>query len=201
MPRYVPLDGYDAVDVYVYEGTNVLANKFGIRDAAALSRRERQLTAVREGQLLASPVRGFFDFAHLCAIHAFLFQDVYEWAGEPRIIAIAKGNTMFCLPQNIEPYAQDIFSWLGRCDLLRGRDREGFCEGMAKLAGDINALHPFREGNGRTQRLFIGQVASEAGWHLNLSDAPEERVLDAFVAAMEDYEPLTSLLLDTVSPK
>ena len=73
---------YDAIDDYVYPGTTVLRNKAGIQDQAALDAFEADATAVRMLELLEQPIPGTYDFAHLCAMHRHLFQDVYEWAGE-----------------------------------------------------------------------------------------------------------------------
>lgn len=84
-----------ADELYCYPGSIVLKNKMGIRDMEQLHETERKLTMLRILELLDKPVRGAFDLRHLQAIHAYIFRDVYDWAGELRKVDIAKGN-MFC---------------------------------------------------------------------------------------------------------
>ena len=93
------------MDPYVYPDTDVLRNKLGIRDATKLLRVEIAVTGRRCAQLVDAPISGKFDFAHLKRIHAFMFQDLFDWAGEVRTCNLNKGNTLFCLPEHIESYA------------------------------------------------------------------------------------------------
>ncbi len=86
-------------------------------------------------------------------------------AGQLRTVSIGKGQ-LFCLPQHLENFAADIFDRLHTEQILRGRDLDSFVTGLTELLGDINALHPFREGNGRTQRAFLAQLAHDAGYEL-----------------------------------
>jgi cell filamentation protein len=148
------------IDPYVYEGTHVLKNKTKIKDAAFLKEFERNKTAARLQELLLNPMltNGDFDLKHLQKIHEYIFQDVYEWAGKLRTVQITKG-TVFCPAQNIEGFAEDINKQIKRQNYLRGMDKETFCRNAGCILGEINALHPFREGNGRTRREFMRQLA------------------------------------------
>jgi cell filamentation protein len=92
-----------AGDPYVYPGTSILRNRWGVRDAAELARREATITAARLAELAERPIPGDFDLAHLQALHRHIFGDVYDWAGEIRSVAIAKDD-LFALPQHMEPY-------------------------------------------------------------------------------------------------
>ena len=144
---------YENDDRYVYSGTDVLVNRFGIRDWGKLSTVERALTGVRYAELEDSPVEGRFDLKHLCAIHRRLFGDVYPWAGKVRTRGfISKGNSLFCSPEFILPYSEDLFAKLKAENYLTGLDRDSFIHRLAFYIAEINALHPFREGNGRAQR-------------------------------------------------
>ena len=80
-------------------------------------------------------------------------------------MSIANGS-VFCLPQHLESYAADVFGRLAAADRLRGLARDPFITALAGFLADVNALHPFREGNGRTQRAFFSQLAHDAGHHI-----------------------------------
>jgi len=154
-----------ADDPYVYPpGTNVLRNRLGIRQAADLTEREATLSVIRIAQLELRFILGGYDLAHLQAAHRYTFGDMYPWAGELRTVRIAKDGDLFALPEHIGPYLTTLFTDLAREDFLHGLDREQFAERLTYYYAEINAVHPFREGNGRTQRAFLGQIAKAAGW-------------------------------------
>lgn len=148
---------------YFWPGTQVLRNYLRIRDQPELERAERLLTAGRIAELRLRPVQGHFDLPHLQAIHRRVFGDVYPWAGQLRAVTLSKGGSLFCQPQFLNSAAEDVFTGLHRRDLLRGLDRDGFTTAAAELWGDVNALHPFRDGNGRTQRVFLADLGEQAG--------------------------------------
>lgn len=163
---------------YTYPGTHVLKNKADIHDLAALQRFERGATAVRIQELRENPVRGEYDLAHLQAIHKQVFRDVYEWAGEVRKVDIAKGpagdRTLFTFKEDIPQKAQEIQSAIKEANYLRGMDKEQFSGKMAEVYAGVNEMHPFREGNGRTTREFIGQLAKDAGYQLDYSKVDKQ---------------------------
>jgi len=163
--------------------SDVLRNRLGLNDAAELARAERGLTAARIAQLAATPLGGAFDLAHLQAMHRHIFQDVYEWAGVIRPFTLAKGGDEFCRPEFIESAAADIFGRLHDAGLLRDVDAEQFTVGAANLLADLNSLHPFREGNGRTQRAFLSQLAATAHHPLVWPSGAEQRNITASIAA------------------
>ena len=149
-------------DPYLDLHTGVLHNLFGISDPKALRRAEADFTAVRIAHVIRNPLPGPYDLTHLRAFHRHIFQDLYEWAGELRTVSIGRGK-LFSLPGHLEADAHELFAWLAREDHLRGRTRAAFVDGFTELYADLNALHPFRDGNGRTQRAFLGQLGGEAG--------------------------------------
>lgn len=172
-----------ADDPYLIPGTTVLKNLLGVSSNAALSQLEADFTRDRIQQLALAPIPGQFDLAHLKKIHVHIFQDVYAWAGEPRTISISKGASMFCLPQHIEFAAEDIFGKLARENHLKGLSRETFADRAAYFFSEINALHPFREGNGRTQNLFLKQLGAGAGFELSIEKVGREQMMAVASAA------------------
>lgn len=181
-------------DPYVYPGTNVLRNRFGIRDAGELARREAQASTIRTVELSARPLPGRYDLPHLQAFHRHLFGDLYPWAGEIRTVVIAKGD-MFALPDRIVPYLTDVFSQLAAEKHLRELGREGFVARLTHYLAEINAVHPFREGNGRAQRAFLGQLATERGYWIAWERADRNGNIAASIASMRgDNGPLHEML-------
>ncbi|MGH3436017.1 MAG: Fic/DOC family protein [Sciscionella sp.] len=155
---------------------------------------EADLSAVRLAGLQQRPLPGNYDLAHLQRFHERIFGDVYPWAGELRTVGIAKGG-MFCLPQHIESFAAEVFGRLEAAQRLRGRNHETFVDGLTELLADLNALHPFREGNGRTQRAFCNQLTREAGHHLRWAPmAPRENVEASHASLAGDNRPLRAML-------
>lgn len=152
-----------AADPYVYPGTDVLRNLRDLRDAAELAEREAALSAIRVAQLERRFIPGDFDLAHMQATHRYIFGDIYAWAGELRTVRITKGGDLFALPEHIAPYLTRLLADLARENRLQCLGFERFVERLTHYYAEINAVHPFREGNGRAQRAFLGQIAKAAG--------------------------------------
>lgn len=183
-----------ADDPYTDPVTGVLLNKLGLETAAELEAAEREITHAALILLGESPVHLGYDLTHLCAIHQRIFGDIYDWAGQIRTVGIAKG-TLFCLPQYIETSAAEIFRALSSENFLRDLDREAFVARLAYYMGEVNAVHPFREGNGRTQRAFFEQLAREAGCTLAWQHLDAARNIEASAAIMRgDAEPMRKML-------
>lgn len=177
-------------DPYCYRGTRVLKNIPGIRDAAALKRFETAITAQRADEPL--PI-GRFSVRHYKAIHRHLFQDVYRWAGRNRTVRITKGTSTFCYPEHIPNELRRVFDWLKRVEFLRERNREGFAEGAAHFLATLNAVHPFRDGNGRAQLVFMTLLAQQAGHSLLLNRLRPRTFLVAVIASFHgDDGPLAA---------
>ncbi len=143
------------MDPYSYADSGVLINHFGLHDAERLAQIETDLAVATMAGLMVRVLPGNYDLAHLRDFHRQLFGQVYPWAGEIRTIAIAKTD-LFCLPQHIEAYSAEVFASLSKEANLRGLSRELFVARLAHYFSEVNAIHPFREGNGRTQRTFSG---------------------------------------------
>jgi cell filamentation protein len=181
-------------DPYADPVTGVLRNKLGLSTVAELEAAEREITHASLILLREAPVRPAYDLARLCEVHRRIFGDIYDWAGQVRTVAIAKG-TMFCLPQYIEPAATEIFRQLRSENFLRGLERDPFIDRLTYYLGEVNAVHPFREGNGRTQRAFFEQLADDAGFPLAWQRLDADRNIAASVAIMRgDLEPMRKML-------
>jgi len=155
---------YDAVsDDYCYAGTTVLKNKLDLRDAAELADFE---AAVSDARADEEAPAGDLDFKHFKAVHGHLFQDVYDWAGEIRTVRISKDDSMFCYPENIEGEARKLFSQLKKEGYLKNLSAKDFAGKSAHFLSELNAIHAFREGNGRTQPSFFLLLAEKAGHSL-----------------------------------
>ena len=138
-------------DPYCYAGTDVLINRAELRDRAALAAFEVEMVTQR----LREPLpEGRLGVRSYCAIHRHLFQDVYTWAGKFRTIRIAKQGSAFCYPEHIDREMKRLFAELARQKHLRGLESTAFAARAAHILAELNAIHPFREGNGRAQTSF-----------------------------------------------
>jgi cell filamentation protein len=182
---------YDAVaDPYCYDGTTVLKNIPGIRDQATLDEFEGAMTAQRADEPLP---KGRLSVTHYRAIHHHLFQDVYQWAALYRTVRMSKGGSAFCYPEHIARQMQQLFAELKRQSFFRSLSADDFAAGATRFMATLNAIHPFREGNGRTQTTFIVLLADRAGHPLDLDKLVPERFLEAMIASFEGNEhPLES---------
>lgn len=167
------------MDPYVYPGTSVLRNLRDIRDPGILSEYEADATARRLRQLERTPQTGDFDLGHLRAIHRYIFQDMFDWAGEFRTVNISKSGDSFAFHEYIVPTLNKTFEDLRNERHLGGSDPETFARRAAWYLGEINAIHPFREGNGRTQREFIRQLAVHSGLLIDWTRISQEQMIEA----------------------
>lgn len=158
----------DMDDPYIDPGSGVLRNCLRITDADRLREVEADLTAAAVADLTVRLLPGSYDLEHLCAFHREIFGELYPWAGEVRRVNIAKTD-LFCVHQHIETYSYEVFAGLAKENYLRGLDRETFVGRLTHYFAEVNAIHPFREGNGRTQRAFFHQLCRAAGWPLDWS--------------------------------
>lgn len=168
-----------------YEGTTCLINKLGIRDEALLAQTESAYTFARASYLELHPLVGDFDLAHYQSIHRFLFSDLYEWAGELRQVDLSKRGTVFVPAMDIERCANAYFLRASRIDFFALSRREAAAE-LADLYSTLNMIHPFREGNGRVQRIFFRQWVSHLGFDIDFTDIDTDRFMVATIYAAQD---------------
>lgn len=188
---------YDAVaDEYCYPGTTVLRNKLDLRDAEELAAFEAEISDSRADE--EGPA-GALDFQHFKAVHRHLFQDVYDWAGEIRAVRMSKDGSMFCFPENIDIEAKKLFEQLKRDRHLQGLSAKDFAEKSAHFLSELNAIHAFREGNGRTQLSFFLLLAEQAGHPISLEKFDPDAFLEAMISSFKgDEEPLGAIIADLI---
>ena len=180
-------------DPLCYPGTTVLRNLLDIEDQADLDEAEVALFLMRTNEPLPG---GDLDVAHYLAIHRHLFQDVYAWAGEIRTIRIGKAGNWFCYPEHIQAELARTFKEYGDSDAAAALPREAFAAKTAHLLAEINAVHPFRDGNGRTQLAFLTLLATNAGYAVNDDALDPDHVMGAMIESFSGSEvPLTKLVL------
>ena len=180
----------------------ILINKYDCRDAEELKELEARSTMGNLVYLQLHPISGKFDFKHLKEIHRFIFQDVYDWAGKVRTIDIGKNN-LFCRAQFINEYATEVFGdFYSSCFDAR-EDREAFVEKVVSHYADLNALHPFREGNGRSQREFTRELCLKCGYVFDLTSTSYKEMIAASVLSFDkgDNTKLKHIFDKCIVPK
>ena len=181
-----------------YPGTTCLINKLDIQDEEQLAATEAAIVLGKAGLLDQQPIVGTFDFAHYKDIHYFLFCDLYDWAGWVRTINISKKGTIFVPAAEIQACADACFTRLAAF-VAEGLSRQEFIEEIADFYSTVNLLHPFREGNGRTQRLFFTQWIRHLGYDLDLSNIdPDEFMIATIYAAQGVMDPLIKFFDETI---
>ena len=191
-----------AFDPYLIQGTHVLRNLESISSAEELSRFESSVSRLRMMEFFDSNPQVEPTLRGVQAIHYQLFQDVYDWAGQLRTINMGKGESLF-LPLEFFPRGIKYFEQTLKEDhYLQGLNRVQFIERLAVNFDNLNVLHPFREGNGRTQRLFWSVIARDAGWDIQWSQISAQENIDASVQALlhVNYAPLIAMFDRCVIP-
>jgi cell filamentation protein len=184
-------------DPYVYPGSSVLKNKIGLTSQAELDEAERLVSTTRALQGIPT---GQFDLAHLQAIHRHLFQDIYDWAGKLRTVEISKGGHQFMFRQFIHTGMADVHRRIVANGFFVGLEAEVFSEQVGPIIGDVNYVHPFREGNGRTQLQYLKQLCEQAGHYLDLRCIDAEGWMAASRRAHHaDYRPMSAALGDALA--
>ena len=187
---------YEGSEKYCYPGTDVLKNILGIKDEKALTIAEREITSLKLLMLYNAPIMNKFNFGTLCKIHQIIFEDIYVWAGMIRHgDFFSKGSSIFCRGQYIAENAEIIMGNIFKENYLKGLTKTKFIERIAYYMGEINALHPFREGNGRTAREFFRQLSLNAEYILDFSKTENEELLIADIEAFNGkYKGLIKIL-------
>ncbi len=171
----------DSASDNCYEGTLCLINKFGIKNEKKLSEIEADITLLKMTTLEQNPIKGNFDFKHYRAIHKFLFEDIYDWAGKIRTIDISKKGTNFAPANQINDMANACFNRLKSLNCFIDLPFNDFVENIVDFYCTTNILHPFREGNGRTQRIFVSQLIRNAGYDINFSKVDTDKLMIATI--------------------
>ena len=184
-----------------YEGTTCLINKFDIRDEKQLDSIESHITLAKISILQQNPINGNFDFEHYKAIHKFIFEDIYDWAGTIRTVDISKKGTMFVKAEEINIIAAACFENLKKHNYFKNLSIDDFVEKLTDFYCVTNTLHPFREGNGRTQRVFLSYLALNAGYELDFSGIDTDVLMVATIHAANGVDVhLKESLREIITP-
>lgn len=183
----------DRSDSYQYPNSTVLKNIPGITSEAELEAFELNATIARMPETVEHIKSGPINLKLWQNIHKILFQDVYEWAGNFRTVQLSKGQTIFAYPQNIKPEGNRIFKELGSENYLTGLSKTNFCLRLSYYFSECNILHPFREGNGRTQKLLFNEIIRRAGYQIEWKAlSPENHMKGVIEGYHHRFEPLAN---------
>ena len=145
---------------FCYPGTDILINNFDIRDQEQLEIAERRITILKLAEIQLNGIPNYrFDLSvdSLLKIHEFIFKDIYSFAGKIRSENIIKGKTPFCRPEFIYNYLNMLFDEMKQ-KIRKLKSRDDIVNFLAYYYSELNIVHPFREGNGRTLREFFRQM-------------------------------------------
>ena len=180
--------------IYCYPGTNVLKNKLNIKDNKLLKTAEEEITLIKQMELLKNPIKGNFSKSHLMNIHRFIFEDIYPFAGKIRREQISKADTMFYPPDLIDRELDKVFGKIKEKNMLKESDEEKVFDNLAYVMAELNIIHPFREGNGRSVREFIRLMAKRVGCDLNWGNIDKEKLLESSILSVDNYKVLIGIL-------
>lgn len=180
--------------IYCYEGTNTLVNKLDIKDSKLLEEYEKTTVALKLLSFEKQGIIGNFDITHFSNIHRFLFDEIYLFAGLFRTENIAKDNFRFAEWEYIESELNKLLDNLKSENYLQNLDKQSLAERLAYYTAELNVLHPFREGNGRTTREFIRQLALKNNYYLNFNSVSSTELLNASIKSVIDTTDLVNII-------
>ena len=179
-------------DPYCYKNTDVLINELSIKDAIILEQAETEISNISSAAIDFTPPP--YNFTYLQNIHRILFSDLYLWAGKTRIIGMRKGDTMFCHPEHIQRETDKLFKQFANDDYFQKSTITSLVVKIAELYGDLNIIHPFREGNGRSQRILFEHIIVNCGYKISWASVNKEDWIKANINSVHcDY-----LLLENI---
>lgn len=180
--------------IYCYPGTNTLINKLDIHDSNKLFKLEKQIVLAKSYILRQNSNINTFDKKHFLHIHKFLFEELYPFAGKFRTENISKGEFTFAWWEYIENELDRLLNELKSENYLEGLNKKELSKRLSYYLSELNVLHPFREGNGRTIREFIRELAFKNGYVLDLQNTTPEEIFNACVKSVYDTTDLEDIL-------
>lgn len=183
----------DTLQSDCYEGTSCLINKFDIKDETVLKELETTITLTKITEYSLNPLFNTFDVQHYKEIHKYLFGDIYDWAGEYRTVDMSKKGTAFANADSIENLMSKCFERLNNKNLFQGLNFDDFVENLVDFYCVTNMIHPFREGNGRTQRVFLTQLINENGYDIDFFEIDTDELM---IATIQSANGVTDYLKD-----
>lgn len=187
-------------DPYLYPNSNVLRNISEIKDAEKLEKFEQNVTEINALDAAEYARDRNINFVLWLEIHRLLFKEIFQWAGEIRNVQMAKDNVVFAHPENINSEAKIIFDKLESDNYLQNIDKDVLSKKLAYYFTELNALHPFREGNGRSQKLLINELVRQLGhkvaWNKITSTEHMEAVKSGFFGSNKKLENLFKKIIE-----
>ncbi len=195
-------DSYKYLDPdfsYIDPKTGLLRNLHDITDPDVLLFVESGTVTKRLQELHESPIK-IKGIDNLFEIHKHLFQDLYVWAGEKRIIEISKDGKQFFPTSNFDNAFVYIDHFIAEFNEIPKDNKKLLADKLAQILDNINYLHPFREGNGRTQREFLRLLALEKGLNLNLNPPDNKSIYERYMKGTieSDVKTLTELIFELI---
>lgn len=183
-PHYYASGFSELDDPYVQEN-GVLINRLGIVETELLNTYEKRFSVLRINQILNEHAPEHFDIEYLRQLHLRIFSEVYPWAGEFRRVGIGKGDTIFLPHQQIQAALDELLTEIDQQKQNFIGDKAQFSQSVGNFLVRLNYIHPFREGNGRTQRLFVSKLAQYASVDLNWEAVSNEAMRRACIDGIE----------------
>lgn len=183
---------------YCYKDSNVLKNKFDVRDLKKLEEIEKIIVSSKSIELRNMSDIGEFDIKHLILIHKFLFGDIYDFAGKFRNENISKGSFRFAEWKYIEEQLNVLLNQLKKENYLEDLEKTKLIERLAYYMAEMNVLHPFREGNGRAIREFIRELAVKNGYDIDFENYKSKELLDAMIKSVYDITDLKEIISNSI---
>lgn len=190
----------DPDQTYTDPITGILKNLQGIKDPDVLLFVESSAVTKRLQQLYDNPIE-IKDSNSLLVIHHYLFQDVYAWAGKVRTVNIYKDGKPFFNGERFSMGFQYIDTLINDYRNIEKLNKEALASKLSEILDNVNFLHPFREGNGRTQREFLRLLALEKELTLNLNPPDNKDVYDKYMKGTieGDLKLMTELILESIN--
>ncbi|SFM85978.1 Fic/DOC family protein [Rugamonas rubra] len=177
--------GYSAEEDPYCQPNGVLLNNFDITTTKELNIIETRSSSLAIEDLLLNPAPTEFAVSNLQAIHKKIFEDVYPWAGKFRVVDIAKGDTFFETHKDIEDKLEVLFDGCKQKNYFTGLALDDFSQELADFLIELNRIHPFREGNGRTQRLLLSHIALNAGYKIAWEGVSDSAMRNACIDGVD----------------
>lgn len=168
-----------------YEGTTCLINKYNIKDESKLKELETMITLAKTSELEKETLKDSFNEDDYRAIHKVIFEPLYDWAGEYRTIDISKKGTFFAEHNTIPELLRNCLKRMRDMDYFKGLSFDEFVDEIVDIYCSTNYIHPFREGNGRTQRVFISQLIRYNGYDIQFSEIDTDYLMLATIKSAQ----------------
>ena len=198
------VSGYSVEDDPYCQPNGVLINHFNIKDSKSLNEIEAEFSSLALQNILLNPSPEIFTVDYLKFVHNEIFKEIYPWAGQFRKVDIGKADIWFKKHQDIEVQLASLFEKLTAANTFIGLDLNEFSKMAGEFLAELNHIHPFREGNGRTQGLILSQIAIKndmaINWEGISSSAMNKACNDGIAGNFASMQKLMKIYLEARKP-